>query len=88
MRRAVVAGPEQAGWSFLGDLGGDVRLPQWGMRDSRRTVGLVVGGETGVRSVYVRLDRVGVGPNGEVEPVFVVVLEPRRPTPIAGWRSA
>jgi hypothetical protein len=63
-------------------LKGDPKLPIF--RSARHMVGLVVGGETGVRSVYVR-------PGGLMdpdEPAYVMLLEPRRAAPIAGWRSA
>ena len=92
VHRAHEVGPahERAGWSFLGDLGGDARLPQWSLSDSRKIIGLVVGGDIGVRSVYVRLDHVRVAQSGSVleTPVFAILLEPRRASPLSGWRSA
>lgn len=70
------------GWVLLGYLRDDRNMPQWRVRNG--IVGVVVGGETGVRSVYVRFD----GPDGASDMQFVMLLEPRRIAPLSGWRSA
>ena len=74
-------GQRGAGWTLLGHLRGDKNLPQWRARNT--VVGMAVGGETGVRSVYLRFDTINVG-----DMQFIMILEPRRIAPLSGWRSA
>ena len=75
-------GERGRGWALLGHLRGDKNLPQWRVHGA--IVGLAVGGETGVRSVYLRFDT----PGSVSDMQFVMLLEPRRIAPLSGWRSA
>ena len=93
VRHAVVEQGEMRGqgWQFLGHLNGKSDLPQWGIGyGSNRVIGLVVGGETGVRSIYVRTDNIRIDSTGMAhnDAQFVMLLEPRRVAPLSGWRSA